>query len=184
MSAGGAIKQGDNNTFMPDIWGYLLVKYDIKSVLDIGCGYGHALKWFSDVGRCNIKGVDGDPDCINNPVEGLTGIISFHDFRGGPINLGVPFDLAWSSEFLEHVEAQYIPNFMPAFRSARYAVVTHGEPNQAGTNHVNCQDSKYWIGQFHNYGFEYNPVETHRFRRMDRWHATWGRRTLMFFERV
>ena len=180
---GGAILQGDSNTIMPDVWGYLLVKFNLKGVIDIGCGYGHTLKWFQEHGRCNIAGVDGDPDCKEQSVVDK-GHIMLHDFTTGPLNYGVPFDLAWSAEFLEHVEEQFIPNFMPTFRLARYAVVTHAEPGQHGTHHVNCQTSEYWADKFAAYGFHHDPEETRLLRQTDRWNACWGRRTLMFFKRI
>ena len=166
---------------MPDIWGYLLVKYDLRSVLDVGCGYGHALEWFQKNGCCVVTGVDGDPDAIKNCK---IADIKEHDYTKGLAPVGTPYDLGWSAEFLEHVEEKYIPNFMPTFRLCRYVCVTHGEPGQYGHHHVNCQDSSYWIKKFTDYGLEYDPIETQTLRRTDRWRAGWGRRSLLWFRRI
>lgn len=179
---GGAYPQGDSNTIMHDVWGYLLVKHEIKSVLDIGCGYGHALKWFADNGLCNIKGVDGWDEAVKNSI--VPGHVIQHDFTTGPAPIAQPFDLAWSAEFVEHVDEKFVPNFMEAFQLCRYAVITHGEPGQAGHNHLNCRPSIYWVRVFRSYGFRHEAKETQLLRRTDRWRAGWGRRTLMAFRRI
>lgn len=179
---GGAYPEGDSNTIMVDVWGYLLTKFEIKSVLDIGCGFGHCLKWFSENGLCSIKGIEGWDEAVNKSL--VPGHIIQHDFTTGPAPIAQPFDLAWSAEFLEHVEEKYIPNFMPAFRLARFAVITHAEPGQAGFNHVNCQTTDFWVERFAQYGFAHDAGETALLRRTDRWRAGWGRRTLCFFRRI
>jgi SAM-dependent methyltransferase len=171
---GGAYVQGDSNTIMPDVWGYLLVKYGIKTMVDIGCGYGHAMEWFSKYLVHSI-GFDGDPEAVNK--NRLPGHAFVHDFtlgepRDGIIKEADFFDLAWSSEFLEHVEEKYMANYMAVFRRCRYACVTHAEPKQPGHHHVNCEDDDYWIQKFAD------------LRSTDRWGAGWGRRTLMFFRRL
>jgi SAM-dependent methyltransferase len=167
---------------MPDVWGYLLVKYDPKIVLDIGCGFGHALDWFRKNGLCQIVGIEGWKEAVEKNV--VAGCVVEHDFTKGPPPVGTPVDLIWCAEFLEHVDEQYLPNVMAAFRLGRYACVTHGEPGQYGHHHVNCQTTEYWIKKFAEYGFEHMPEETAILRRTDRWRATWGRRTLTMFQRV
>lgn len=176
---GGAIPQGDGNTMMPDVWGYLLVKYNPKMIIDVGCGFGHTLKWFADYG-VTVVGVDGWKEAIDKNVVGANAHL--HDFTSGPYIHGTAFDIAWSAEFLEHVEERYIPNFMPIFQSARVSVVTHGEPMQHGHHHVNCQTSSYWIAKFAEFGLVHDAAETDLLRRTDRWGAAWGRRTLMCFK--
>jgi SAM-dependent methyltransferase len=179
---GGSYQEGDSNTIMVDVWGYLLVKYEIKSVIDIGCGFGHALQWFAQNGLCAIKGVEGWPEAVEKNL--VKGSIVQHDFREGPAPIAQAFDLAWSAEFLEHVEERFLPNVMPLFRMARYACVTHAEPGQGGFHHVNCQGDEYWVRKFAEYGFRHDESETALLRRTDRWRAGWGRRSLMFFTRI
>lgn len=178
---GGAYPQGDGNTFMPDVFGYLLVKYELKLVLDIGCGYGHTIRWFAENGLCHVTGIEGDPKCIENSL--YPAAIKQHDFSTGPFALNQPYDLAWCAEVLEHIDEKHLPNVMPLFRLCRYACITHGEPGQAGYHHVNCQTTDYWIRKFAEYGFEHDAEETALLRRTDRWRAAWGRRTLSFFIR-
>lgn len=171
---------------MPDVWGYLLVKYNVRTMLDIGCGYGHAMKWFSEM-LVHSVGIDGDAEAIKKTK--LPGHAFCHDFTKGDapesvIKSADVFDLAWSAEFLEHVEGQYRPNYMSAFRKCRYACVTHGEPGQAGHHHVELLSSDEWKFHFACAGFVFDPEETRILRRTDRWNAGWGRRTLMFFKRI
>ena len=70
------------------------------------------------------------------------------------------FDLAWSVEFLEHVEEQYIPNYMPIFQACKYAIVTHAVPGQDGHHHVNCQEKDYWVDKFREYDMIYQDELT------------------------
>lgn len=174
---GGAYAQGDSSTIMIDCWGYLLVKHEIKSVLDVGCGYGHALQWFATNGLCQIKGVEGDPEAVEKSL--VPGHVVLHDFTKGPAPIAQPFDLCWCAEFVEHVEQKYIPNYMKAFQLCRHLVMTHGEPGQAGHHHVTLKTTNWWRLILKEYGFEFDEDETALLRRTDRWKAPWGRRTLI-----
>lgn len=177
---GGSHPNCDGNTFMVDVFGYLLVKYNPGLILDLGCGYGHVLQWFSQF-PLNLVGVDGDKEAIEKSVFAGTKVL--HDFTKGPYVHGTPFDLVWCAEVLEHIEEKYLPNVAPCFQASRYVVITHAEPHQFGHHHVNCKPDSYWIGKFSEWGLKHNESETAILRRTDRWHASWGRRTLMFFER-
>ncbi len=179
---GGCIPTGDGSTFCPDIFGYLLVAHEVKSVLSIGTGYGHDLQWFASHGLCQIKGIEGWPEAVEKSV--VPGHVVLHDFTTGPAPIGQPFDLALALEFVEHVEQEYIPNFMAAFQLARHAVITHGEPGQVGHHHVNCQRTSYWVNVFEKYGFKWDEQETALLRRTDRWRAPYGRRTMTVFHQI
>ena len=176
---GGAYAGGDANTIMPDVWGYLLTRWPIRRVLDVGCGYGQAMKWFADIGGCEVIGIDGDPACADHDDR-----IALHDFAKGPLLSNAQYDLAWSAEFLEHVDERYLGNLMGAFACAKLVVVTHGEPGQPGHHHVNCRPTSYWIDRFAEAGFNHLSAETELLRATDRKRATYGRRTLTVFERA
>jgi hypothetical protein len=177
---GGAYPQGDANTFMPDVWGYLVVKYQVASMLDLGCGYGHAMEWFNRL-LVRVKGVEGDPEAVRGTI--MPGCILAHDYNTGPAALGEDqFDLGWASEFVEHVDEQYMPNYMADLKRCRVVCITHAEPGQGGHHHVNLKSDHYWTGKFSEHGFVFNPSGTALLRATDRWKAGWGRRTLMLFE--
>ena len=179
---GGANAVGDANTIMPDVWGYLVVKLNVWSMVDIGCGYGHALPYFAGCGAHTVLGIDGDPDCLFNAL--CPSVTVIHDFATGPYTLKCDYDLAWSAEFLEHVDEKYQPNYMATFRQCRHVCVTHAVPWQPGHHHVLCRDDDYWIRTFAAYGFAFDAFESNVLRRTDRLSGAWGRKTLMLFHRL
>lgn len=146
---GGYLAGGDPDTLYPDMWDWLVDTWEVKTVIDIGCGDGQALKHFSSRG-CMAIGVDGMPQ-PNIPM------IRLHDYTTGPYStVGDDFDLAWSAEFVEHVDEEYVPNFMTTFKTARFAAITHAEPGCPGWHHVNCRSDDYWKGVFAAAGFEFD----------------------------
>lgn len=168
----------DTNTFMPDVWTHLIDKYSIKSIVDVGCGAGWNTAWFHERGFYAI-GIEGWPDAIAKTKMPMERMI-VHDYTKGPLRLPTAFDLAWCSEFVEHVEKQYVPNFMETFKSCKYVCMTHGLPGQGGFHHVNEQPLDYWINVMHENGFFYDKAESEYLR--STWNnQAWGRNTLAFF---
>ncbi len=176
---GGAfLDEPDVNTFMPDVWEHLIAKYGVKSVLDVGAGVGWSTKWFAEHGM-EAAGVEGWEEALaRSPCREL---MTGHDFNKGPYAPGRRFDLAWCSEFVEHIEEKYVANFMAAFQACDYVCLTHGEPGQPGYHHVNCQTTEYWIETMKRHGFEYDAQETAWLRSTNQNNAPWGRKTLTFF---
>jgi hypothetical protein len=149
---GGNLAGGDPDTTFPDMWDWLVDVWEVKSVIDIGCGDGSSsLAHFLSRGVV-ATGIDGVPHTSDAIVT--------HDFTFGPYYPLREYDLAWSAEFVEHVQERYIPNFMWAFRTSRYALITHAEPGSPGWHHVNCRSADYWIGVFAAVGFEFDEVLT------------------------
>jgi len=145
---GGYLQGGDPDTYYPAMWDWLIDTWEVKSVIDIGCGDGKgALNYF--IGRgVRALGIDGMPALHPRKVT--------HDFAESVFIPKDEFDLAWSAEFVEHVEERHMPNFMPCFGSARFACITHGDPGQPGHHHVNNQTDDYWKGVFAAWGFEFD----------------------------
>jgi hypothetical protein len=132
---------------------YIREKYNIRSMLDIGCGPAGMVEYANYKGVYAI-GVDGDPDLGEKPYTIL------HDFTAGQLELDETFELVYSTEFVEHVEEQYVDNFMKLFQKGYYVFISAAPPGQSGHHHVNCKDKKYWIEKFEQYGFEYLPEES------------------------
>jgi len=168
----------DGNTFIPEIWSILLKKYDIKSVVDIGCGGGWNTKWFFDNGM-DAVGVEGWSEALAKNQMPKERLIA-HDYTNGPLTLAKRYDLCWSSEFVEHVEEKYIPNWMATAQCCRYACITYATPGQTGHHHVCEREFDFWIEQFQRYGFTHLPEDTKWMRAMDNG-AAWGRKSLTFF---
>jgi SAM-dependent methyltransferase len=172
----------DPETFMPDVWGWVCLQYDIKSVLDIGCGSGSNLAWFAEYGF-DVLGVEGHPFGV--ATSKVPGKVICHDFTKGPWAPDRHFDLCLCTEFAEHVEAAFEENWMAAVDKCRYLLFSHGLPGDGGYHHVNEQPSEYWVRRFSSRGFRHLTQVTSKLRHTCiRKHALWGRNTLMFFGTV
>lgn len=164
---GGFVSGGHPATLFPTLWRYVVRRFDINSVVDIGCGHGIAAANFEQLG-CSVLGVDGIKDsdiAIDN--------FKLNDYAVKSALTAEQFDLCWSCEFVEHVDEQYAGNFLADFAHAKYIVMTHATPGQADNDrangfdshhHVNEQPAEYWIDKIQALGYEYNPVITQELR--------------------
>lgn len=150
---GGYIVGGDPATWYPDLWRWLVEDYGVRSVVDVGCGEGHALRFFEDCGS-KVLGIDG--------VAQSHKAVRTHDYANGPLHVEHigRFDLCWSCEFVEHVEERFVANFLATFACAEIVLMTHAEPGQQGWHHVNCQTADYWKGALAACGFAFDPELT------------------------
>lgn len=179
---GGFISGGDRDTFDPKVWEILLEGFKPKSVIDIGCGEGHSLKWFNDHGIEDVMGVEGSAKALmGSPIKDK---IMLHDFTTGPYIPNRRFDLAWSCEFVEHVEEQYVDNFMETFKSASAVAMTYSEPqwSSGGHHHVNCQPQPYWNERFTKAGFMFLPSYSEMIRSVAT--ARWIKPTLSVYVKL
>jgi len=132
---------------------YLKNKFDIKSMVDLGCGLGGMVDYANEQGVSAI-GVDGD--WTLPPKE----TVHLHDFTKGPYagpytTPEIPlYDLAWSTEFVEHVEPRYVSNYALLFQRCKYVCFTHAVPGQGGHHHVNCQPKDYWVFVMHHFNLQ------------------------------
>jgi SAM-dependent methyltransferase len=153
---GGCSKEGDPATWTPGLWTYFVNKFGIKSVIDIGCGFGHSTQYFQNIVE-KVVGIEGSESIIfesNNKH-----LIRHHDYATGPLKTEL-FDMAWSCEFVEHVDEIFLDNFIQTFKCAKYVLMTYAYPGQGGHHHVNEQPESYWIDAMERNGFEYLKNET------------------------
>jgi len=155
---GGYIVGGDPATYYPQLWEWLVCEHDVGSVIDVGCGEGRAIDFFREELGISVLGVDGVP-------QGKASI-AVHDFTTGPFVPPMKADLVWSCEFVEHVEEQYVPNFLETFKLGKLVAMTHAEPGQPGHHHVNCRTADYWIGALAAVDFRFDTETTVRARMM------------------
>lgn len=176
---GGAyLDCNDANTYCPDVWQHLADKYQIKTMVDIGCGAGWNTEWWHSKGFYAV-GIEGWPEAIARTRLPMERLIQ-HDYTLGP--LPIPrTDLAWSSEFVEHVEEQFIPNWMATVKCSRYFAMTFAIPGQTGHHHVCERPFDFWIEKCAENGFGHVPEETEWMRSTDQG-GGWGRKTLSFFK--
>ena len=158
----------------------------VRSLIDIGCGDGAATLAYAGLGL-DVRGIDGDWTRLPDDERFV-----LHDFTAGPFAVK-PADLAYSVEFLEHIEERFLPNVMPLFAACRFAVVTAALPGQVGHHHVNCRGQAYWRNAFDAYGMTYDDRFTATLRAASTMCKAKGpntgkpirffRRTGMFFRR-
>lgn len=164
---GGYAIGGDDATFYPALWTWLVSDLGVRSVLDIGCGEGHAVAFFATLlPRSHVLGLDGvaQPEDRIQQVDftkGAPDVYSSWARGGGPtLGWGGGPTLGWCCEFVEHVEEQFVPNIVSAFRQCDIVLLTHADPGQPGYHHVNCRSSEYWKGVMAGAGFLFDAPLT------------------------
>lgn len=160
---GGNAHHGDVQSFCPRLWRYIVERFGVQSMLDVGCGEGHAVLFFRRLGVI-AHGIDGT--MIN--VQRAITPIALHDLTKGPYTY--PCDLVWSCEVAEHIDEQFVDNYLGSLANGRIIAMTHGIPGQDGHHHVNNQPREYWIEKLRSYNFEldsYNGVFTELAKRED-----------------
>jgi trans-aconitate methyltransferase len=157
---GGNIKGGDEMTYFPELWQWLIDFYEPKSILDIGCGEGHLMKFFSDR-FVKVEGIDGMQENKDNAHPSIKDQITVHDYTTGHCwERAGKVDMVISCEFVEHVEEQYMENFLLDFCDGDVIVLTHALPGQPGYHHVNCKENDDWATIFKTLGYKANYVTT------------------------
>lgn len=137
---------------------YLINKMGVKSMVDIGCGPAGMVELARSKGL-EVLGVDGD-----FVVERNVDDIVIHDYQAAPYVPEKSYDLAWTVEFVEHIEEQYIRNFVATMDKCKYVLMTHAFPGQPGHHHVNCQTTEYWAHIMNAFGFSIMIDETNEIR--------------------
>lgn len=137
---------------------YLIDRYNVESMCDIGCGPGGMVKLAQEKG-IQSTGIDGDftlkhSDEIN---------VIVHDFTTGPLHLP-EVDLSWSVEFLEHVHEKYMDNYFSVFSVSRIVFCTFSMTTR-GHHHVNINNQEYWDSKFNDYGFNKDIESTNHIRK-------------------
>lgn len=147
---GGNIRHGDSSTFCPKLWRYLIDRFAINSMLDVGCGEGHAVKFFQRQGVL-AHGIDGLRANIDNAVTP----IALHDLLLGPYVM--PVDLVWSCEVAEHILEEKLEYYLQTLANGKLIAITHALPGQIGHHHVNCQPAEYWVHHIERLGYRLLP---------------------------
>jgi len=156
---------GDPGTFETAVWRWAVTTFRPRSVLDIGCGEGHAVRYFTNSLLVSAVGIDGSRQALAQSV--CPSLCHHHDFRSGPWLSDQTFDLVWSCEVFEHIDERFVSNIMETVITAapRYILFTAALPFQRGYHHVNCRNSVYWLKHFSDIGFFLSPELTEDARR-------------------
>ena len=143
---GGNMRHGDVHTWSPVLWRFLAERYSLRSMLDVGCGEGHAVAFFHGMGLY-AHGIDG----LLTNIERSVAPIALHDLLTGPYKM--PVEFVWSCEVAEHIETDSVSHYLDTLTNGNIIAMTHALPGQGGHNHVNCQPPEYWISRLGERGY-------------------------------
>lgn len=163
---GGNIRHGDPHTWSPRLWRYLVERYAIRSMLDVGCGEGHAVSFFAKLG-VHAHGIDG----LKHNVQRAVFPIALHDLLAGPYFM--PVDFVWSCEVAEHIDPLKVDFYLDTLANGRVVAMTHALPGQPGHHHVNCQPAEYWVEHMADRNYVLSE-ETETFRSITARDETWS----------
>jgi SAM-dependent methyltransferase len=154
---GGNIHEGDAYTFAPSVWDYLIDRFAVRSVLDLGAGLGYSSRYFH---RAGVEVV---------AVDGLEYNVKHSVFPSMRVDLTLSrvvcrVDLVHCQEVVEHIEEKYLENLLLSLTCGRFIVMTNALPGQGGYHHVNEQPTDYWIGHLKRHGCEVMAEDTKRVR--------------------
>ncbi len=144
---GGNVRYGDQHTWAPKLWRYLRDMFAINSMLDVGCGEGHTVAFFSRMG-VHAHGIDGLLANVQRSVHP----IAHHDLLTGPYVM--PVDFVWSCEVAEHIDPDHVDNYIDTLGNGKIVAMTHAVPGQDGHHHVNCQPWEYWVQKMQVKGYD------------------------------
>lgn len=130
----------DSCSFSPKVIDYVMKRYCVRSVLDVGSGLGYIPTYISQNYHVPVIGIDGlDFNVLNSKYP-----LVQHDLTKGPFNCS-PVDLVTCIEVVEHIEPQYLDNLLDTITRGALLLMTHALPGTGSDFHVNEQLSTYWI---------------------------------------
>ena len=158
----GGFTEIDVHGISPAVWKHMINKYNIKSLMDVGCGRGISTLWFLTHG-VDVLCAEGSHDAFQKSMlpDPATHVVE-HDFSRGPWWPAKTYDAVWSVEFLEHVGIQYQFNYMTAFRKA--AILFVSSSRYGGWHHTEVHTDPWWIRKYEAFGFRYSEELTKEVR--------------------
>ncbi|EAM6080682.1 hypothetical protein CDJ04_07180 [Salmonella enterica] len=156
---GGNIAEGDPRTYAPSVWDYVIKRFAVKSVLDIGSGLGYAADYFFNAGVKTLA-VEGLTFNVNHSIYPAL----HQDITQKPILCKV--DLVHCQEVVEHIEESFLDNLLSSLTCGRFILMTHAVPGQEGHHHVNEQPMEYWINHLRRYSCGLLEEDTMRIRHL------------------
>jgi SAM-dependent methyltransferase len=123
------------------------------SVVDVGCGQGAWLEHWTELGVCDVYGVDG------SHVDTTRLLIPSERFQvadlAQPFDIERRFDIAQSLEVAEHLPPEAGPSFVRNLcKLSDIVLFSAARPGQGGERHVNERTPSYWAKQFALNGYD------------------------------
>jgi glycosyltransferase involved in cell wall biosynthesis len=115
---------------------------------DIGCGNGYIISNLYNKYSKKVWGVDGSEYFMDNIDRSVLSMVKRVDLTN-KAKLDKA-DVAICLEVAEHISAEFsdilVNNIVSV--NAKTIIFTAAPPGQAGVNHINLQDHKYWVNKF------------------------------------
>jgi hypothetical protein len=156
---GGNLMEGDAWTFCPGVWNYVIDRFAVKSVMDLGCGLGYSSHYFKRKGL-DVLAVDGMVENVKNSIYPSL----LCDLTKDRVTTRV--DLVHCQEVVEHIEEKYLDNLLGSLTCGKFILMTNAVPGQGGHHHVNEKPTEYWINHLNRYNCEYMEEDSARIRRI------------------
>ncbi len=157
---------GNPDTFYPELWKWIVDRFMVNHVLDVGCGEGHALEYFKACG-CRVSGLDGlienvslaQDRCRN--LDGSSDIVT-HDICESPLVVrgGGFFDLVWCCEVVGQIDPASVKNVIQTLTQGRVLAMTNETPKQSRALAKNLQEPEYWTRLIEAEGMKYDAALT------------------------
>ena len=144
----------------PQTWDLMLRYVGVQSVVDLGCGKGVSTLWFQKQG-VKATCVEGSHDAVTKSLLPPQSIVE-HDFTRGPWWPDETVDAVWCVEFAEHVQRQYIRNYVQVFKKAAIIFVTHSQ--RGGYHHAEVHHDEWWILKYESFGLRFSAALTNMTR--------------------
>jgi len=152
-------------------------KFQIQSVLDIGCGGASFLRGCFDQGLV-IYGVDGEHVQTSLQV-GKEALLTAN--LEEPLDLKRKFDLCVSLEVAEHLDDKFSDIFIDSIcRHSDNILFSAAIVGQGGVHHVNCQPLEYWQGKFRDRGYTMDVQATEWIRKHPAIYIFYRRNSMVF----
>jgi SAM-dependent methyltransferase len=140
------INQGSTNsaaTIIPLVKSY----FNVRSVIDFGCGQGAWLREWRRFGAQEVLGLDGD--YVNQDALLIDRSELLASNLAKPVDLGKKFDLVESLEVAEHLPESAASAFIESLvRHGNVVLFSAAAVGQGGHDHINEQPYEYWRDKF------------------------------------
>lgn len=163
----------------------ILNNFEIKSVIDVGCGTGALLEAFRDR-NCKVFGLEYSEAALNYCRARQLEVAKF-DLERDVFTGNRTFDVAVSLEVAEHLAETVSDRYVNLLTHlSRVIIFTAASPGQGGADHVNEQPPSYWITKFQQRGFKHAEELSQCWS--ESWKAvgnveSWYHQNLMIFRR-
>lgn len=162
----GGFDEYGKDTISPAVWKHMAEKYNIRTVLDVGCGRGWSTLWFL-LHDIDAVCVEGSKDAIKQtviPKLARDDAIVEHDYTLGPWWPDETVDAVWAADFVQQVSLPYQANYIASFRRAALIFVT--VPRKMGWHYVEIHTMDWWKRRFEMHGFSYDKQLTESIRQI------------------